>query len=97
MKDYFQVLNLKKGASITEVKKAYRKLSMKYHPDRMYSETSKDETLNKALSINKFHDITEAYKILSNPKERAIYLNNISEVITNNPRKFVEEFWINIF
>ena len=64
MKDYYSVLGIKKGASDDEIKKAYRKLAMKYHPDR-----NKDD--KKAES--KFKDISEAYAVLSDKKKRQQY------------------------
>jgi len=64
MKDYYSVLGIKKGASDDEIKKAYRKLAMKYHPDR-----NKDD--KKAES--KFKDISEAYAVLSDNKKRQQY------------------------
>ena len=64
MKNYYSVLGIKKGASDDEIKKAYRKLAMKYHPDR-----NKDD--KKAES--KFKDISEAYAVLSDKKKRQQY------------------------
>ena len=64
MKDYYSVLGLKKGASEDEIKKAYRKLAMQYHPDR-----NKDDK----IAENKFKDISEAYAVLSDKKKRRQY------------------------
>ena len=64
MKDYYSVLGLKKGASEDEVKKAYRKLAMQYHPDR-----NKDDK----QAENKFKDVSEAYAVLSDKKKRQQY------------------------
>ena len=54
MKDYYCVLEIKKGASDDEIKKAYRKLAMKYHPDRNKGDTNAE---------NKFKDVSEAYAV----------------------------------
>lgn len=63
-KDYYKSLGISKSASAKEIKKAYRKLAMKYHPDR-----NKE---NKAAEA-KFKDISEAYAVLSNPeKEKTV-------------------------
>ena len=62
MKDYYSVLGIKKGSSDDDIKKAYRKLAMKYHPDR-------NEGDSKAES--KFKDISEAYAVLSDQKSVA--------------------------
>jgi curved DNA-binding protein len=64
MKDYYSVLGIKKGSSDDEVKKAYRKLAMKYHPDRNEGD---------AKAESKFKDISEAYAVLSDKKKRREY------------------------
>jgi len=63
-RDYYEVLGLKKGATPEEIKKAYRKLALKYHPDRnSYDNNTED----------KFKEINEAYQVLSNPEKKARY------------------------
>ena len=62
-KDYYEVLELKKDATPEEIKKAYRKLAFKYHPD-----VSKNPKTEK-----NFKEIAEAYSILNNSKKRAEY------------------------
>ncbi|GMC17387.1 hypothetical protein N5D_13630 [Enterococcus faecalis] len=62
-RDYYEVLGLAKGASDDEIKKAYRKLSKKYHPD-----------INKeADAEEKFKEVSEAYEVLSDPQKKADY------------------------
>ena len=63
-KDYYQVLSLSKNASQDEIKKAYRKLAFKYHPDRNKGDKAKEE---------KFKEASEAYQVLSDPKKRSQY------------------------
>jgi molecular chaperone DnaJ len=63
-RDYYEVLNIKKGASPEEIKKAYRKLALKYHPDRNSSDSNAED---------KFKEINEAYQVLSNPEKKARY------------------------
>ena len=64
--DYYQILNLKKTASQKEIKAAYRKLALKYHPDKV-AEGDKEE------SEGKFIKVSEAYHVLSDDDKRKIY------------------------
>ena len=71
-KNYYDILGVQKNASQTEIKKAYRKLSIKFHPDK----NNGDEFLGEM-----FKNINEAYEILSDPTKRKKYdetLKNIS-------------------
>ncbi|XP_059479538.1 dnaJ homolog subfamily B member 9-like [Neocloeon triangulifer] len=62
-KDYYEVLGVKKNASEREIKKAFRKLALKYHPDK-----------SKAKNANeKFQEITQAYNVLSDSEKRKKY------------------------
>src|SRR6476659_82285 len=64
MADFYEVLEVQRGASEDEIKQAYRKLAMRYHPDR--NNGSKD-------AEEKFKQITEAYDVLRDPNKRATY------------------------
>ena len=64
-KDYYGILGVPQNASDTEIKKAYRKLAMQYHPDR---NPGKEKWANE-----KFKEINEAYAVLGNPQKRRQY------------------------
>ncbi|UCC17642.1 MAG: DnaJ domain-containing protein [Dehalococcoidales bacterium] len=64
-KDYYQILGLDRIASADQIKKAYRKLAMQYHPDRNHG---KEEWANE-----KFKDINEAFSVLGDPGKRSQY------------------------
>jgi curved DNA-binding protein len=63
-KDYYKVLGVDKNASAGDIKKAYRKLAMKYHPDHAKGDKGSEE---------KFKQISEAYAVLSDPEKRKEY------------------------
>jgi curved DNA-binding protein len=63
-KDYYAVLGISKTASPEEIKKAFRKLAVKYHPDRNPNDKSAEE---------KFKELSEAYEVLSDPEKRQKY------------------------
>ncbi|KAL1005564.1 hypothetical protein UPYG_G00060730 [Umbra pygmaea] len=62
-KDYYNALGIQKGASDEEIKKAYRKQALRYHPDKNKSPEAEE----------KFKEIAEAYDVLSDPKKKDIY------------------------
>jgi molecular chaperone DnaJ len=64
LSDYYKILGIDRNASDSEIKKAFRKLAMEYHPDRHAGDKEKEE---------KFKEINEAYSCLSDPEKRANY------------------------
>lgn len=66
-RDYYEALGLPKKASPNEIKRAYRKLALRYHPDRRGSDN---------ISAARFREIEEAYRILINPALRNRYDTN---------------------
>ncbi|WP_026902481.1 molecular chaperone DnaJ [Pedobacter glucosidilyticus] len=63
-RDYYDILGVSKGASADEIKKAYRKLAIKYHPDKNPDDKAAED---------KFKEAAEAYEVLSNPEKRQRY------------------------
>ena len=63
-RDYYEVLGVQRGASADEIKKAYRKAAIQYHPDKNPGDKEAEE---------KFKEAAEAYDVLSNPDKKARY------------------------
>ncbi len=63
-RDFYEVLGVSRDAGDEEIKKAYRKLAVKFHPDKNAGDKSAEE---------KFKEIGEAYEALSDPQKRAAY------------------------
>jgi molecular chaperone DnaJ len=64
MKDYYKILGVERGASAEEIKKAYRRLAKKYHPDANPNNKEAEE---------RFKEVNEAYQVLSDPQKKAEY------------------------
>ena len=62
-KDYYKILNLTKASSYEDIKKAYKKQALKYHPDKNKEPDAEE----------KFKEVAEAYEILSDPQKRQNY------------------------
>src|SRR5437870_2147933 len=64
-RDYYEILGVSRSATEDDVKKAYRKLALKYHPDRNPEDRQRSE--------ERFKEISEAYQVLSEPERRSLY------------------------
>ena len=76
-RDFYKILDIKKNASPADIKKAYRKLSMQYHPDK-----NPDDEEAKG----KFQDVAAAYEALSDPESRRKY-DRCGEECLNEPER----------
>ena len=67
-RDYYQILGLQRNATPEEIKKAYRKMALKYHPDR-----NSESEQSKKIAQRKFQDVSDAYSVLSDPKKKGMF------------------------
>ena len=90
-RDYYEVLEVTKTATVEEIKKAYRKKAIQYHPDKNPGDKEAEE---------KFKEAAEAYDVLSNPEKRSRYdqfesRNNLSisnsQRFRNNYQKIIQK------
>lgn len=86
MKNYYNILGVNKSSNKEEIKTAYKKLALKYHPDKNID--------NKEEAENKFKEISEAYEILSDDQKKNNYDNGQNIVIHNhNPFDIFENIF----
>ena len=72
-KDYYEILGLEKGATEEQIKKAYKKKALQFHPDKNKEHDSED----------KFKEIAEAYEVLSDADKKSIFDNHGEEGLHN--------------
>tara|TARA_B000000565_G_C23736425_1_gene359212 strand:+ start:217 stop:648 length:432 start_codon:yes stop_codon:yes gene_type:complete len=78
MKDYYSILEINKNATKDEIKSSYKRLALKYHPDK--------NQINKEEAEDKFKEISEAYEVLSDESKKRNYdLGNNISVSNQNP------------
>jgi len=86
MGNYYDILEVKRDASINDIKKSYRKLALKYHPDKNPGDT---------IAENKFKEINNAFEIIGNEEKRNKYnmeLDGIGPHISTNIRNPMDIF-----
>lgn len=92
--NYYETLGLGNDASIGEIKRAYRKLAMKYHPDLNHG--------NEEWAHDKFKDINEAFSVLSNPEKKQKYdqfgsIDSLGDIFDNRAARTTFEEFFNEF
>lgn len=93
MSNYYEILEIDKNATIDDIKKNYKKLAFKWHPDKNQD--------NKAEAEKKFKDISKAYQILSEPDKRKIYDltgsdDSLQTTSFKNEQELFQEFFSNL-
>ena len=87
--NYYDILQVKKDSNIKEIRSSYKKLALKWHPDR--------NSDNKEFSENKFKEISEAYQVLSNEEQRIKYDNfGTYNFDFSNPKELFRNFFQDI-
>lgn len=89
MINHFRVLGVKTNASDDDIKKAYRRLANKYHPDKLHG-LSDDE---KELAAAQLQRVTAAYTVLSDAKQKAAFIKDFNNVIVTDPSAAMQELW----
>jgi len=89
MINHFRVLGVKSNASDDEIKKAYKRLSNKYHPDKLHG--SSDEERETAAAM--LQRVKQAYDVLSDPKQKASFIKDFNNVIVTEPTAAMKELW----
>jgi len=89
MINHFRVLGVKSNASDDEIKKAYRRLANKFHPDKLHG-LSEEEHAQAASQLQR---VKTAYEVLSDPKQRSAFLKDFNNVIVTDPTAAMRELW----
>ena len=89
MINHFRVLGVKASATEEEIKKAYKRWSNKYHPDKLLG-LSEDEKADAAVQLQR---VKQAYEVLSDPKQNAAFIKDFNNVIVTDPTAAMKELW----
>ncbi|MCS3456309.1 cold adaptation protein ActJcold adaptation protein ActJ [Aeromonas rivuli] len=89
MNNYFRVLGVKSNANENDIKKAYRRLSNQYHPDKLLGATDEEQARAAVL----LQQVKQAYEVLSDPKKKAAFIKDFNNVIVTDPTSAMQELW----
>jgi tetratricopeptide (TPR) repeat protein len=78
--DHYKVLELSKGATSQEIKKAYHKLALKWHPDRLHADCEQQKRYSELI----FKEISEAHTVLLDPKRKEVWEKDLSEYLASS-------------
>ncbi|MGL4222365.1 MAG: cold adaptation protein ActJcold adaptation protein ActJ [Shewanella sp.] len=89
MINHFSVLGIKPSAKENNIKKAYRRLSNKYHPDKLLGASDEE----KEQASQQLERVKKAYEVLSDPKLRNAFIRDFNNVIVTDPNSAMRELW----
>lgn len=89
MINHFSVLGIKPSAKEDDIKKAYRRLSNKYHPDKLLGVSDEE----KEQASQQLERVKKAYEVLSDPKLRNAFIRDFNNVIVTDPNGAMRELW----
>lgn len=89
MINHFRVLGVKSNASEDDIKKAYKRLANKFHPDKLHGLTDEEQQ----AAATQLQRVKAAYDVLSDPKQRAAFLKDFNNVIVSDPSAAMQELW----
>ncbi|ABI38617.1 MAG: J domain-containing protein [Shewanella xiamenensis] len=89
MINHFSVLGIKPSAKEDDIKKAYRRLSNKYHPDKLLGASDEE----KEQASQQLERVKKAYEVLSDPKLRNAFIRDFNNVIVTDPNGAMRELW----
>ncbi|MEC4725697.1 J domain-containing protein [Shewanella sp. D64] len=89
MINHFSVLGIKPNANEDDIKKAYKRLSNRFHPDKLLG-ASDDEKVQAEAQLQR---VKNAYDVLSNPKLKSAFIKDFNNVIVTDPAAAMRELW----
>ncbi|MFT5235925.1 MAG: curved DNA-binding protein CbpA [Shewanella sp.] len=89
MINHFSVLGIKPNAIEDDIKKAYKRLSNRFHPDKLLG-ASDDEKVQAEAQLQR---VKKAYEVLSNPKLKSAFIKDFNNVIVTDPAAAMRELW----
>jgi DnaJ-class molecular chaperone len=89
MINHFSVLGVKPSAKEDDIKKAYKRLSNKYHPDKLLNASEEE----KQQASDALHRVKKAYEVLCDPKSRNAFIKDFNNVIVTDPATAMRELW----